>query len=352
MSDTRGKEDTLERISMKENYHNMSVPELEAKRNALVFGRKYEKPLATVTVAPLSPEPSSVSPVEQSTDEEADIFDEGPVLEKIFEKAHKRVLSIQPQLEEFGAVRNPAQLEEAREKIKRKKYYIDTHNTERENHQSKISTITEALFTDGVSRYRWLGEGMESYVVSLYDDYFNNIDGVVRFTREQDTFEGFAVDLHCGLNEETLQKKFSFLVGDIMNGRVSKLDFLLDDNEEPFEPIEIPKFIIAIPSKDAKELFALWQKNDTEALKAHPIKSLIMQQIVAQADALCLVAQRSGREDLVKVFNRIVSYINNTAVSHRQDLKQAIFDEHKNSIVKRMRNMITKAEYDQTKKAA
>lgn len=336
---------------MKENIpQHTSDEDIEARRRSLLT-HKYVKSDQLRAVQPENDKQASLE-IAAVVNSEQDVFEEGPVLDAIFEKARKRVLSVQPELEEFESARSQTQLQEAREKVRRKKHYIETHNTEKETHQHKLSTITEALFTDGVSRYKWLGEGMESYVVSLYDDYYNYIDGVVRFSRKQEEFEGFAVDLHCGLDEETLQNKFNHLVKNTIDGKMSALDYLLDSNEEPLPPIEIPKFIIAIPAKQAKELFALWHANNTEALKNHPIKNLVMQQVAAQADALYLVAKRNGQDSFAEMLARVVSYINNTAVSNRSDLKQALFDEFKNPITKRIRNMITKAEYEQTKKAA
>lgn len=337
---------------MMENYQNMSVGDLEARKAALSSGRKFKKTIVEPEIEEPQNEKEPLTSFVAEEQANIDIFENEIVLDAVYSKAHKRVIAIQPQIDDFASVLPVEVLDDAKEKIKRKKYYIDTHNTPETTKQRKLSTITEALFTDGVSRYMWLGEGMESYVISVYDDYFNNIDGVVRFTREKEEFEGFAVDLHCGLSEERLQNKFNHLVEDIINGKIGQLEYLLDDNEEPFQTISLPKFVIAIPAREAKELFALWHKNDTDALKAHPIKILILEQIIAQANALRYVATRAGRHDIEKLYDRILSYINITAVNNRQDLKKALYGHIQNPIAKRMRNMITKAEYEQTKKAA
>ena len=188
---------------------------------------------------------------------------------------------------------------------------------------TKTSQVFEAIMFDS-ELYNWFGEKSETIKTSRYDDIKNGTDMLVEFEDPGKRFShlGLAVDVTFGTT--ALEKKLSRIKDEIDRGELSKIKYFFSEREHfRGERSNIPRVVVGLEERRVVELASLWMNKKNEALSAHPAQYAILEEIKNQLETLKDYAKRTGKEELVAIYEKDLSMIQGVLSEKRKGLSAA-----------------------------
>lgn len=196
------------------------------------------------------------------------------------------------------------------------------------------AALIESMLPQLVKELSWLGDRVKVINSSLYDDYFNKIDGAIQLLPDREIRDekdircvGFSTDFT--LSAEEARKKIFEQAVFLCQGRLPRMKYFRTDIETSAGPktiklkdFKMPRVILACSGKvvdDSIDDFAAYEHNQEdvavrERLDNGDLKFYFIREIVAQLDFFVkltqkfIEAERSGGNDTVLLdrYQRII----------------------------------------------
>jgi hypothetical protein len=172
-----------------------------------------------------------------------------------------------------------------------KKQHDLNHAEEGTEREKRLATIAEAIVSDGIGLYDWLGENAHFIVPAPYDDYVNGIDGLVEIeeSKQQASHIGLALDATFSAD---MAKKLGGLKRDIQMGRPFQMRYFSSDILDMRGALgNVPRAVFALEKETIRDLAELWLTKNKQALTEHPVQYQLLDQLIAQCEVLASIAQ-------------------------------------------------------------
>jgi len=179
---------------------------------------------------------------------------------------------------------------------------------EKENNPEthRLATILEEVFSEQIELNDWLGEGVTTQKASRYDDFVNGVDEIVEIEEENSVNHwAVAIDVTFGTN---LSSKFGRIKKEIESGDLATVKYF-ENSERSFKGklSKIPRIIIGTGKENIVKLAKLWVEKNNKELASHPVQFEILEEIILQLEAFKRYAEKLGKEDIVKIYDRQLS---------------------------------------------
>ena len=179
---------------------------------------------------------------------------------------------------------------------------------EKENNPEthRLATILEEVFSEQIELNDWLGEGVTTQKASRYDDFVNGVDEIVEIEEENSVNHwAVAIDVTFGTN---LSSKFGRIKKEIESGDLATVKYF-ENSERSFKGklSKIPRIIIGTGKENIVKLAKLWVEKNNKELASHPVQLEILEEIILQLEAFKRYAEKLGKEDIVKIYDRQLS---------------------------------------------
>ena len=173
----------------------------------------------------------------------------------------------------------------------------------------RLALVFEALVLDQTERSNWLGTDAMTIRASKFDDYVNGVDMIVEFPEEISRHLALAVDV---TTSDLLVKKFLRIREEIDNGRLSQIKYFNSKNFRG-ELKNVPRVIIGADRSTIRQVGELWLENKNKELAVHPVRKIILDEIMVQLKAFSDYAVSRGKKDIadsygasLKIIKRII----------------------------------------------
>jgi len=173
----------------------------------------------------------------------------------------------------------------------------------------RLALVFEALVLDQTERSNWLGTDAMTIRASKFDDYVNGVDMIVEFPEEISRHLALAVDV---TTSDLLVKKFLRIRKEIENGRLSQIKYFNSKNFRG-ELKNVPRVIIGADRSTIRQVGELWLENKNKELAVHPVRKIILDEIMVQLKAFSDYAVSRGKKDIadsygasLKIIKRII----------------------------------------------
>ena len=173
----------------------------------------------------------------------------------------------------------------------------------------RLALVFEALVLDQTERSNWLGTDAMTIRASKFDDSVNGVDMIVEFPEEISRHLALAVDV---TTSDLLVKKFLRIRKEIENGRLSQIKYFNSKNFRG-ELKNVPRVIIGADRSTIRQVGELWLENKNKELAVHPVRKIILDEIMVQLKAFSDYAVSRGKKDIadsygasLKIIKRII----------------------------------------------
>ncbi len=183
-------------------------------------------------------------------------------------------------------------------------------NSDSEIWHKKIADILEAILHDQIEKNDFFGPRVNTIKTCKYDDFINHIDSIIEISKPDQRipdYSGVALDVTSASNPNSLSKKINRILNNISNNRLAKIKyFQSDESNIRGELRNVPLFVIGCDLKHTEELAQKWLDNDLRELADHPIQSILIKQIIEQAEQFRNYAESIGQEDIAEIYDQIL----------------------------------------------
>jgi arsenate reductase-like glutaredoxin family protein len=247
-------------------------------------------------------------------------------LNKAYQKALK-ILSEPIKPEDFGDIYKDVERDISFVNKKEKQYaeQAKAENLELQNRR-KIATIFEAIIFEQIEQSNWFGETAVTIQTSRYDDIVHGVDTLVEFDENANASHlALALDVTTA---SRFSEKFTHIKGSIERGELAKIKYF-KSGALTFrgEKSQIPHVVIGVDRETIFNLIGAWISGNKHALATHPAQIKILEEVRIQLEAFKLYAQKIGKDDIVRVYEKTLMIINKI-VSEKgatdSDVQQAI----------------------------
>lgn len=197
------------------------------------------------------------------------------------------------------------QVEDDINQAKKYEEKFNKENTEEDKEAKRYAETLEAILIDQIEMSDWMGPNAYTYKTSTFDDYFNQVDGIVEFMEGENasSYLGLAVD---ATYKHELDDKIISILKKIEKGEMAKIKYFKSSNMNfRGELSNLPKVIIGADFNNIYNLGKLWiEKGKKKEMGSHPMQYIILQEIVMQLHFFSKYAkecsQREKNLDLAK----------------------------------------------------
>jgi hypothetical protein len=190
----------------------------------------------------------------------------------------------------------------------------------------KLSTICEAAFLRGIKQERWLGEDAYVSATSPFDDWVNDVDLGVEFSKESgSSYLGLAIDVTFAGH---LDQKFDDIKRSIDRGELSKIKYFKShDGRVRGELSMVPRVVVGVDSRRMEQILNRWNDDTRNPLSEPLVHDGFLEEIRMQLAAFKDYAERKGQKDAANAYARDLMAIEQVIAkqpitSSREDLRQ------------------------------
>lgn len=248
--------------------------------------------------------------------------------EEIVEKAHKKALKIlqidQIDQEDFKDLYGEKQVSADREYVRKAEGNFEIQNTPEQKEAKKLADIFEAIIHEQIEINEWLGENVHTIKPASYDDIKNGVDEIIEFQQKKERMAShlaLAIDITFSDN---LHEKIDRIKQEIRDGHLSiikyfKSDFISIRGEKS----DIPRVVVGIDKDSLKEIIRLWLENKNKQLYNHPLKNIILKEILLQLDFYREYAEEVGQSKIASKMKSVYNIINNIVEKNGSDISES-----------------------------
>jgi len=171
--------------------------------------------------------------------------------------------------------------------------------------EALISEVFEVSLWWLVQNRKFFGEKTRARLPARHDHFVNSTDLILEITgkvAEEVTRLGVGIDATYGT--KNVEHKLTRLEDDVLHGKGGEIKyFVSSDNKERRKLTNVPHLIVGLSVARARELAQLWVRSEANEAtayppEAHPLRVLLLQQVITQASGLAEFARRSGNVEL------------------------------------------------------
>ncbi len=232
-----------------------------------------------------------------------------PAIERAHNLAIKTLKENSISLDEFEGLYDPKKLERDREKVARKEASF-TH----EAHKN-YSDVLEAIIFDQTDSGTWFSKNTRAIKTSSFDDYYNGSDLILELEDTARTLShlSLSVDVTFGTNTEV--EKISKIKKNIDSGTLGQIDYFKSSRSQFRGELSlVPQVIIGVEKDTVVNLANLWMDKHEHPeietkLDEHPIKRLILSEILLQLYTFRTYANETGKTNLVPIYEKNIQIL-------------------------------------------
>ncbi|OGL99821.1 hypothetical protein A2318_03050 [Candidatus Uhrbacteria bacterium RIFOXYB2_FULL_45_11] len=146
-----------------------------------------------------------------------------------------------------------------------------------------LGKILEAIVIEQIELNEWLGANVNTQQTCEFDDYCNGIDFVTEFNQDGATRHvGFAIDATHG-KQQAIQLKLEKIRSQLNRGELGEVFYFQTiDKSTQGRKRFIPKIVLALEKQHVIDIARLWVRGEQKALAEHPIKQILVREIIDQ----------------------------------------------------------------------
>ncbi|MFA6076906.1 MAG: hypothetical protein WC735_02415 [Candidatus Paceibacterota bacterium] len=267
--------------------------------------------------------------------QEASQFVNQKVIDKAYEKALK-VLSQPIDPEDFKDIYRDVEKDIAFvERMERKFAEEAAGGSLEKQNRMKIAKIFEAIIFQHAEQSNWFGDTATTIEASRFDDIVNKVDTIVEFGESESraTHLALAMDVTTA---SRFSEKFEHIKKSIERGELTKVKYFISEILDiRGEKSNIPHVVIGVDRKTTFDVIEAWNRGDNKKLANHPVQIKILAEIQIQLKAFKQYAEKLGKDDVVRVYEktlRIIESIMSVKEIDEKDLAEAEKDEYFSAI--------------------
>lgn len=224
----------------------------------------------------------AVQPSPPASPERREFTSEKELIAAALEKARSAELDQIP-MEAFVDVYGEEVVERDSQRVAELKAKFDARVKPEEQEKHDLARILEVILIEQVELNNWLGADVNTQQTSLFDDYTNGIDFVAEFNEnDAQRYMGFAIDVTTG-GESIIDEKLKKIRYNLLDGELGELKYFQSTDQRVQGRMRfVPKVILALDQKTVLELTELWVNKQQHALRDHPLKIDLINEIGLQ----------------------------------------------------------------------
>lgn len=242
-------------------------------------------------------------------------FEQDPMFDKYLEEKYREALedvaefeiNMDDFIDLYGKV---AEEKDKRYVADKEKDFLESSTPQQEK-SKKLATIFEVIVDQQIELNEWLGENAYTIKTSKYDDYYNGVDTVIEFDRDEGiSHMAFAVDVTYSQNR--VAAKIQRILKNIETGDLAKVKYFYSENMNfRGEVKNIPKLIVGADIDTIKDMLRLMDEGKKNELKNHKAKYQMVEMMRMQLEAYRDYAVKRGQKGVEKIFQNFLNIINN-----------------------------------------
>ena len=278
-----------------------------------------------------SEQPSRMEHISEAEQEAFDLLSE----------KHKE-LAIKLDPEKFSDEYRPEDIELDKEAVERKRSKM----VGLESVIYKRAQLLEAILAEQIDLSDWFGSDVMTIIPSEYDDFFNAIDLVAEFEKEE-TFQYMAAGIDVTSSAHPVKKKLDTIKSHIQDGSLTKMKYFQSERNTTQKKLEnVFKFVIGVDPRTIHELASLWltvhkariiddslNKDEIEDLRQkakeaqvklakHRAQVLILKQLQAQLRKFGEFAKKKNLPDIETKFVHLLVIIDDILATKKISVKE------------------------------
>lgn len=232
-----------------------------------------------------------------------------PTIEQAHLLATKTLEENRISIDEFENLYDPKRLDTDRERIRRKE-----SNFKHEVHND-YSDVLEAILFEQIDGGNWFNKNAKAIKTSKIDDYFNGSDIILELEDTARTLSHLSLSIDVTFGTSTEKEKIGLIKKNIDKGILGRIDYFKSSRSQfRGEVTRIPQVVIGVEKDTVVEIAKLWlEKHADEAIKSeidnHPIKRLILSEILLQLYTFRTYASETKKVDLVPIFEKDIQLL-------------------------------------------
>lgn len=171
----------------------------------------------------------------------------------------------------------------------------------------RAADVLEAILYLHSEQSNWLGPNVETMRPSEYDDYVNGVDLISEFTTE-DTTSHLALGVDITFASESLGNKFTHIKNEIDNDNLAEVKYF-ESHGFKGRLRQLPRIVIGVEKNTVLELAGLWMNRKNNELAKHPVKLILLTEILEQLRAYRDYAERNGKEKALKSYKQALAVV-------------------------------------------
>lgn len=232
----------------------------------------------------------------------------------ITKRAERRIRNHSTPLSAFSSVYSKKEITADQENVRRLKMTWQTNNDDTSGEEKRMrenGRIAEAILLDLIEQQHWLGKHVESAPASEFDDILNQTDIVAFFSprNKKHTAVG-AIDITLSKNKllRKLKKTRRTLEGETLR----ELKYVHSDRHRIHGAVKnaVP-LVLSIPWGPFDTLKTQWMQGKTKEMREHPLRFLLLEQLLMQLEAMEAFGKATDFERLVNKCNQIQHFLIN-----------------------------------------
>lgn len=232
-----------------------------------------------------------------------------PAIERAHGLAIKTIKENSISLDEFEGLYDPKKIERDRERVRRKEATF-THEAHKD-----YADVLEAIIFEQIDKGVWFSKNTRAIKTSSFDDYYNGSDIILELEDTTRTLSHLSLSVDVTFGTNTEKEKIAKIKKNIDNGTLGQIDYFKSDRAQiRGEKSRIPQVIIGVEKDTVINLANLWMdKHEHPSLAAnldeHPIKRLILLEILLQLYTFRTYATETNKSELVPIFEKDIQLL-------------------------------------------
>jgi hypothetical protein len=232
-----------------------------------------------------------------------------PVIERAYPQAIKTLKENAISIDEFDGFYDEKKLALHRSMVAKKEARF-SHEAHKE-----YSDVLEAVIFDQCGNGKWFGEQTHAIKTSTFDDYINGSDLILEIedTARALTHLSLSVDVTFGTTTEA--DKFAKIKENIDSGDLGKINYFRSSRSTlKGEISHVPQVVMGVEKDTVVKLANLWMdKNEhpelATTLDEHPIRRLLLSEILLQLYTFKNYADKTKRPHLVPIYEKDIQIL-------------------------------------------
>lgn len=232
-----------------------------------------------------------------------------PAIERAYAHAMTTLKENAISLDEFDGFYNEKKLARHREMVSKKEARF-THEAHKD-----CSDVFEAIIFDQSGAGKWFGEQTRAIKTSSFDDYINGSDLILEIEDITHTLSHLSLSVDITFGTSTEAQKFAQIKKNIDSGELGRIDYFRSSRSTfRGEITHVPQVVIGVEKETVINLASLWmdKKENPElasTLDEHPVRRLILSEILLQLHTFRNYAEKIGRRDLAPIYEKDIQIL-------------------------------------------